>query len=134
MYLWNLFYSWGRQCFWVAGSWECDFVDNWFVVLQYRAIQYFIKRSWGCTFVGRVNLQIHKHRSPRTMMTPQYLGFSSPISMARTVNVKQKRDFQLKCNSVQDFYILCWIYVDRSRILYIHLTSVRRIKAGNSKR
>ena len=38
-----------------AGSMELNFMGYWFVVLQYRTIHFFIKRSLGRKFVGDRN-------------------------------------------------------------------------------
>ena len=48
-----------------AGSWESNFMGNWFAALQCKTIHYFVKRSWGHKFVGRCNPQ-----NPRTLPPP----------------------------------------------------------------
>ena len=44
------------------GSCGFNFMGNWFVVFQCKAIHYFVKRSWGRIFVGKVY-----SRNPRTL-------------------------------------------------------------------
>lgn len=57
--LWNNSYSWGSmfvECQNFAGLWRCYVVGYWFVVLQYRTIHNFIKRSSGRKFLIKFNL------------------------------------------------------------------------------
>ena len=63
--LWNHFYLWepmfvDSQNY--DGSCGFNFMGNWFVVFQCKAIHYFVKRSWGRIFVGKVY-----SRNPRTL-------------------------------------------------------------------
>ena len=38
-----------------AASWGHKFVGNWFVTLQCKTIHYFVKCSWGRSFLGKEN-------------------------------------------------------------------------------
>ena len=65
--LWNHSCSWGPilvDCQNFASSWECYFVGNCFIALKCRTIHYFVKRSWGRKFIGKVIHKIHDHWSP----------------------------------------------------------------------
>ena len=48
----------------LVGSLGRNFVDNWFVASQWKAIQNFVKCSWGRKFVGKGN-----SRNPQTLIT-----------------------------------------------------------------
>ena len=58
--LWSVFhpYLWGSMivnCQNFVASWGHKFVGNWFVTLQCKTILYFVKCSWGRSFLGKEN-------------------------------------------------------------------------------